>query len=238
MDWAAHFDTYGLVARLAPALLTLFPLVVVVAVWFPEVYSEAATLFSVAAACGLLLFLAHLARYRGRQAQRSLIRTWGGMPTTILLRHRDVTLPESTKRQYHALLNERVPGVRIPSEDEEKQQPEKADQQYDASVRWLLEQTRGETLLFKENMSYGFRRNTFGLRHYGRVATGVLAVATTRDLITEHMGGGTLPAEKIAATIFIATCFVAWSTVVRRSWVWDAGEAYATRLLALIEKLR
>ncbi len=238
MDWAAHFDTYGLRARLTPALLTLFPLVVVVAVWFPKVYSEAAALFSVAAACGLLLFLAHLARYRGRQAQRKLIRTWGGMPTTILLRHRDTTVPAGTKRKYHAFLNKRVPAVRIPSKDEEQRDPEEADHQYDTGVRWLLEQTRGDHLVFKENVSYGIRRNIFGLRHYGRATTGALAVATTADLITQHMGGATPPADKVAAAIFIATCFAAWCTVVRRSWVWDAGQAYATRLLAQIEKLR
>ena len=58
-DW---FDRYSLQARIAPALLSLFPSFLWVAISFPQLYSIADGLFSLALVCGILTLAAHYAR--------------------------------------------------------------------------------------------------------------------------------------------------------------------------------
>ena len=86
------FDKYGRQARLFPALLTLFPVFITVAVWVPALYQLGAGLVAIATACGLLTALAHFSRTRGRIVEKKLVREWGGLPTTIWLRRSDENL--------------------------------------------------------------------------------------------------------------------------------------------------
>lgn len=74
----------------------LFPLFVTIAVWFPALYDFAAGLVALAVACGVTVFFAHVARMRGRFAERRLFSLWGGKPTTIWLSHRDAHLDAHT----------------------------------------------------------------------------------------------------------------------------------------------
>ena len=109
--------------------------------------------------------LTQLGRDAGKNKEKGLWDSWGGKPTTQLLRHRDHQLDPNTKSRYHAKLAAIVPGIRMPSPEEEAQDPQAADHVYDSCVKYLIQKTRDHKqfpLLFHENVSYGFRRDLLG----------------------------------------------------------------------------
>src|SRR5262249_29456721 len=143
LDFSNLIDRYARTARLIPALLTLFPALVTILILFPVVYeSIGGAVVSLALGCGLLMFLASAARYLGRKKEQQLYELWGGKPTTMWLRHSDSNLDAVTKQRYHAFLERNVPHLKLPTPNEEKADPIKADGNYESAVKWLLEYTR------------------------------------------------------------------------------------------------
>nr|WP_281722856.1 hypothetical protein [Nitrosomonas nitrosa] len=234
------FDTYSLRARLQPALLTLFPAILALAAWYPALYQTAAALGGLVAACGVTLFLAHLARKLGRAVEKRLFAAWGGKPTTIWLRHRDSNLDPHTKARYHAFLAGKVPSWRAPTESEETADAAAADLRYEAGVKWLLEHTRDQKafpLVFKENVSYGFRRNAYGLRPIGFAIT-VLCTLASGYLAYKGWGadGANVSGVGLGALAVSVIALAAWTFVVTLGWVRDAADAYARALLSACDR--
>ncbi len=228
---------YGLRARLAPSLLCLFPLFVMVAVWVPDLYAYGTGLVGLATACGITTLLAHFARSAGLKVQLKLIaEKWGAMPSTICLRHSDSTIDAISKRRYHAFLESKVNGWSAPSEELEASNARDADTSYDAAVRWLLEYTRDTSqfpLLFEENISYGFRRNSLGLRPLGlaiAVLTLTAGVYLTYQLPGPYLSDANIP--HIASQMVSVILLLWWLVVVTKDWVSEAAFKYATTLLA------
>ena len=226
------FDTYSRQARLQPALFSLFPLFLTVAVWLPALYELFAGLLGFAVACGVTVLLAHIARVRGRSAEAQLFNEWGGKPTTIWLRHRSDQLDPRTKSRYFVFFEKKILEWERPSMEEETADPMEADQRYDTAVRWLLEYTRERKrfpLVFKENVSYGFRRNLFGLKTISLIVGSACIVANCialyRNFAPFHVAGAS------ALVVSIATVVV-WGVIVKSPWVRDAADAYAKALLA------
>ena len=62
-DW---FDRYSLQARLAPGLLSMFPLFWLIAISFPELYSIVNGLISLVLACGILTICCTLYKKSGK----------------------------------------------------------------------------------------------------------------------------------------------------------------------------
>lgn len=230
------FDKYSFQARLRPALLSLFPVFLTISVSTPALYDLAASFWSLATACGVTVALAHFARKRGRKIQDQLIRDWGGLPSTLWLRHADEHLETETKKRYLNFLQHNVPGWKAPTPEEELADHAKADSQYGSAVKWLLEYTRDTKkfpLIFAENISYGFRRNTLGLKPIGILLS---LISTTQSvwwlyginlglIIANHSG-------QILVGIISLVMFLWWCCGVTKSWVRDAADAYAKALLA------
>lgn len=78
MGWADLFDKYSLRARVQPAFFTLLPLAFTIAVWFPSLHKMGSALFGLALTGGLIGFLAHFSRTRGRSVEPGLFKEWGG----------------------------------------------------------------------------------------------------------------------------------------------------------------
>ena len=233
-------DTYGWQARLQPALLALLPLFISIAIWVPALYQVAVGLLGVIIACGVTVLLAHFARTRGRKLEAGLYVEWGGKPTTIWLRHRDRNLDAHTKRRYFAFLEERVREWKAPTELEERTNPEAADDRYDTAVRWFLEHARDRKQfpqVFKELVSYGFRRNLLGLKPFGLsiaiICTAVNAGAIFADF---HSEAATIHFVGLASLAISLLAVAAWLSVVTRPWVRDAADAYAKALLAVCDR--
>ena len=236
MDFGEVTDAYGRKARLQPALLMLFPLFVTVAVWFPALYDFAWGMLGLAVACGVTILFAHMARMRGRSAERRLFSLWSGKPTTIWLRHRDAKLDAHTTSRYHRFLNEHIPEWEAPSETEERDDPGTADARYDSAVRWLLEYTRDHKrfpLVFKENVSYGFRRNLYGLKPLG-LAVAMLCIAMNAGALYlyQHDEASSLNPMGVVSLVLSLLAAVGWLILVGPSWVRDAADAYSKALLA------
>ena len=167
-------DPYDRQARLWPALLALLPLITMMGL----LYATSATIGTNAAAtaisCGALYFLTNLCREFGKRLEPKLFEAWGGKPSTRLLRHSDPTIEAPTKRRYHAFLASKI-ATAFPDEAQEAKDPHAADEIYQSAIRWLLNHTRDTktfSLLFQENIAYGFRRNALGLKPLGLAIAG------------------------------------------------------------------
>lgn len=161
-----YFDRYSIVARLFPALLFILPILVSALVIFPALLSRYRNLgFLGLAVVGALYLIGSFARSRGKIVESKLLKKWGGFPSTIILRHRDITIDPKTKARYHQAL-EKMVGEALPSQADEAADPTEADNTYRSATKLLIEKRRGKQYprVHEENAHYGFLRNMLGLR--------------------------------------------------------------------------
>jgi hypothetical protein len=59
------------------------------------------------------------------KVEEILVAKWGGMPTTIALRHRDKFLDSVSKQRYHTAITAKL-GIAMPTAEEESASPDKA----------------------------------------------------------------------------------------------------------------
>lgn len=237
-----YFDEYSLNARVRPALLALLPPTLTVYIAFPALYELAVGLLSLVLVFGLLTAVASYVRHRGRELEQQLYKAWGGKPTTYILRHNNDVIDGVTKKRYYRYFESNIDGWQAPSKEIESTDIETADSYYESATRWLLEKTRDKklySLIFKENVGYGFRRNCLGIKWHGFL----LAL-----LSTSFLSLGVIKPEIIAInanavfmyTVIIFSIIMAfwWLLSVNRAWVKDSAESYATRLLAACEQMK
>lgn len=241
-SWTALItDPYERPARLYPALLALLPVLIALAATSAFGKPLATQLLSLSGACGAAYLLASMSRMLGKAQENRLYETWGGIPTTQLLRHRNRFIDPHTKQRYHAFLCRKIK-TEFPTAEEECTSPETADEVYRAGAKWLLGKTRDKkrfALLFKENVSYGFHRNGYGLRWFGG---SIGLVSVTWLIVAFHaydlQGWVALPTEK-AATIGVALAIpLAWMAYFNETRVKQAAHAYADMLLRTCDDLR
>jgi len=239
------FDPYSRQARLYPALLTLLPSIAAYCAWFSPDESTGKLVFWLAAGIGLLYALADFARTCGKRVEPKLIAAWGGWPTTILLRHGDTRLSPETKRRYHEAFATKLGIGAMPTPGEENEEPERADQKYEAGVAALRARCRGASypLVEKENATYGFRRNLLGLKPYGiALALATLLIPAAVSIWSDHYDLASaahavvstylaLAPGAVGALGLSATSLVAWVAVVTPEWVRGAGFQYARALI-------
>jgi hypothetical protein len=161
-------DPYERKARVVPGLLVALPLLVPIAcIAGPKNPTIMATV-GLLSACGVIYALSNVVRGLGKAKEEQLVTKWGGMPTTIMLRHRDTTLESPTRALYHQLIAAKL-NQQLPTAAAELENPAAADDAYKAAARQLRELTRGKqySLLLKENIAYGFHRNMYGARVLG-----------------------------------------------------------------------
>lgn len=238
------FDRYDVLARMVPgALSVLIPLAGLLMA-FPDLVAgnplRAAGSGVVVVALSYLFI--NLARSRGRAIQEKLKRAWGGMPTEILLRHRDVSIEAPTKLAYHKELQKLAPDLALPDAAAEAAQPALADDLYRAAVRRLIEKRRDKKyyLILNDNIAYGFWRNLLGMRNISSVI-GVCAMAAVlvscmnwppMNTLNGWFTAMSFAPLKLAALGFLALWEIFLFAIVRSHRVWDSGVAFAERLLA------
>jgi hypothetical protein len=234
-------DPYERAARLYPALLALLPLLIVLAV--TSVFSKplVTQLLTLSGACGAAYLVANISRMLGKAREEKMFAKWGGVPTTQLLRHRSAFIDPHTKQRYHSFLARKLK-ICFPTRDEEHASPEAADELYRAGAKWLLERTRDKkrfALLFKENISYGFHRNGFGLKWFGTLlgfgATVWLVIAFHAD-VPENWSA--LPTDQIATLGVEVAITIAWASYFNEYRLKQAARAYADMLLRTCDSLR
>jgi len=230
-------DFYKLYARVLPVYIVLLPGGIAAKFWL----ANSSILGSVVALIGGPLCLAFLAAEMGRDAghrkQRDLWERWGGSPSVQRLRHRNAEVNPVVRTRLHRKLLKLVPDVTLPTAAEESADPLAADHAYDACVQVLIARTRDTRrfrLLYKENVSYGFRRNLWGLKPVGLMLAVLGTVATS---LFAWRALPNLAPDIPAALITHAGLILFWLVIVTREWVRVPADAYASRLFEACDEL-
>ena len=79
-------DRYTREARLAPAFLSLFPVLLVLIISFTGLRDLVPAILSLLCVFGVVRWISHIARGIGDKKEIKLFRHWGGKPTTTMLR--------------------------------------------------------------------------------------------------------------------------------------------------------
>lgn len=189
--------------------------------------------------------LGECVRENGVEPER-YYRSWGGKPSTLILRHRDHTIDAVTKARYHRFLSGHL-SIQFPTRAEESADEGAADEVYQSAVKWLLNKTRDTkeyALLFKENVSYGFRRNSTAIRPaaisigvasavYPILSNGVItsACSFSVDGLAKISG-----AEWVSVATSLGMCAV-WLVFFTEESVKRAAYTYAETLLRACDTL-
>jgi len=241
-------DPYERKARLWPALLAMFPLVAMFELLYGAKVSILTNTAMLATSCGGLYLLTNVCRELGKRLESTLYASWGGKPTTQLLRHRDDTIEIVTKRRYHIFLSGKI-NEPFPDQEQEARNPQAADEIYQSAVRWLLNHTRDTKrfdLLLKENVACGFRRNALGLKLFGvPISLASLGWALfTHDVVSgseKYFISGTalmsLPATALVSIAASTIMLAAWISFFTKASVKSAAFTYAETLLSACDVL-
>jgi len=234
-------DAYDRQARLYPAILLIAPIVfsavAMSSTWLTGFQSLGASIIGFGGA----FLLTQLARDAGKKGENSLFRKWGGIPSVAIFRHRDRRLDSVTKSRYHKKLTVLVKEAKAPTEKQEQSDPAAADEVYSAWSNYLRVNTRDTgkfTLLFKENVNYGYRRNVWGLRPLGITASLLSLAACGARLYYRHGSPERLDEAVIGTAAFSAFILLLWLFRFTDDWVKVPADAYAERLAECVETLR
>lgn len=239
-QFVSGLDEYSVKARVRPALLVALPLFFAALSLFPAGVTGLSTIASLFVWAGASILLSQMGREWGKRKEPGLYADWGGQPSIRMLRHRDAPNKQILLR-YHAKLQKLMPDISIPPQEMEKDDPEGADDVYDACCAFLRARTRDKKafpLIFEENVNYGFRRNLWGMRPLGIVASllGIVVIGTV--LIVHYISDPPIPRLLWLYGIVDALLLLSWFLVFNKAWVKTAADAYASRLLESCEVLK
>ncbi len=233
-------DEYTLKARIYPSFLVLLPLLITSLYYitdFQKYYHYFTALFFV----GIFTYvLSQFGRDNGKIKEPILNEYFGGKPTTQVLRHRDSTLDSYTKKRYHEILSQKIPNIIIPSLQEELNNPKDADEIYESCSKYLISKTRDTSkfnLLFKENISYGFRRNIWGMKNIAIFIIIILFLvhiyfATDSLTIFNYFSP-----KEIALSLFFLLSIMVWFFLITKNWVKLVAFSYAERLFETLNEI-
>ena len=232
-------DVYTVRARLLPALIASLPLGLAAFLWIPNFMTTMKAL-GIGTVVWLLAatVMAQVGRDSGKRREPSLFAQWGGSPTTRLLRHREARNKPLLERR-HAQLSA-LTALRLPSKEEEAQDPGKADEIYETCIVFLRERTRDRKtfpLVFDENCNYGFRRNLWGLKLFAVTLAFVVLWVVAGYITILVQGNGTIPTAAIVVILGNIFFLGSWIFYVTKAWVRLAAESYADRLIGACEVL-
>ena len=234
------FDAYTMRARLVPAIIAgapAFALAIALVSWGSFGLTHVVATLALMA---LFAAFSDVARRRGKAIEPSLIEKMGGLPSITMLRHRDTTLEEHSKRRMHAFLAGKL-GEPAPTAAQEAANPEFSDAYYARGGTWLRENTRDLKkfgLLFNENVNYGYQRNLLGLRVPGFLLNAAIVIFCVALLWLRYpIDISNTFNQKLIIVIIIAIAHVAYLAIfVTEAGVFQASRLYARQLLLASEE--
>lgn len=226
-------DSYEWRARLTPGLLAGVPVALLVVTLGLKKFPVVAVSSGVLTAAGGGYLISVLVAHFGRQAQKRLWREWGGPPTTQLLRVENCATNPTQREIWRAAL-QRLTGVSLLSSRREAANPQAAAEAIEAAINQVrnLGQDARYPLVAAENTQYGFERNLYGFRWFGRL----IALACTLTL------GGCLVADwhsvsttAVAIGLIADSCLLlGWLCIPSQRRARAAGFRYAEQLLQAV----
>ncbi|MDC1142108.1 hypothetical protein OAU50_03380 [Planctomycetota bacterium] len=233
-------DTYERKARLFPAFLLIFPVLLDATKFLVVNYHHLGAIGLTIGVLAILPLLGGYARTKGKALESEYHGDKKPMPSVVVMRHRDKSLPDLTKERLHEILTRKVPNARSPTIEEELEDPQAADLVYSAWSTYLRSKTRNRIefpQIFAENCNYGFYRNMAGVRGPGiAIAAMVLAVET---ILLVGPAKYQMPSNTfgvIVAVVSFIWIFV-WLGVARKKSIETPAHEYALRLAEAAEEL-
>ena len=223
------FDPYEIRARVAPSLIVSLPILTTLGLCLPN--ADRSWQFFVGSgvvALALLYGFTFIVRWLGRSKEDSLWQSWGGAPSTRIMRWPDRTLNRDTKLRISRAVSATF-GIQLLSETEERTSPFTADQQIENAfrqVRELLRLRDKDGLWSKHNAEYGFARNLLGSRILF-LALCFVGIAVCAAMST-HRGDKILSSGLVTNLIyFLAWVPFGWKLLPKLAK--DSADRYAER---------
>ena len=113
-------DSYQLKAGLTPAIVTLLPLFPIPFYCVPGINSITDFAFPLIIISALLYILASICRTLGRDKETKIFKSWGGKPTSVLLRQTNSIIDCQTKARYYSAIQHLLPDLRLPTKSDRK----------------------------------------------------------------------------------------------------------------------
>lgn len=223
-------DSYSLRARYLPAVIVLFP--VALSVFAVDKSINFDTIAKFFAGGSLLSYaLAQIARVFGKRTEEKYWKQWGGEPVVLVLQGQSSRVDARTLERYRNRLTQ------LTGEAGHGQAAT-----YTTWSKWLRANTRGKgyELLLEENITYGFWRNSLGLKPWGCLSAiaSVLFLFAWHGCITcpidfshFHNYIVSIPPYSLAYITVNISILLFWLTGVTVSRMKIAAFNYAERLL-------
>lgn len=232
IDLNKGFDEYAFKAQVLPGAIYVLPAIFITA-FIADKLALVGTVVTFCMSFGLIYLVAHIVRTNGKKLELKLSAKWGGMPTTIMLRHR--TKQNKTLFTRRRSLLESLIGYKLPSKLMESRNPESADEEYIAATKILIAKVRSKKARFprvsEENANYGFRRNLLALR------TSAIVLLLASMIAIGAVGYFVVINWQIGASLAILIGFLFfWVFMVKPSWIRESGQDYAERLFDALEE--
>jgi hypothetical protein len=226
-------DRYDRRARLMPALFAVLPVTLTVLALAPNATKGWSGALAFAIQGGGSYLLAQIVGDIGKRKEPALFKKFGGRPTDLLLSHK--TAPNKTALNMRHAKLEGLIEKKMPTAAAEQKNPSAAADVYAACVDLLRGKCRGNEAVVRENMNYGFRRNLWGIKPFGIIASliGIIVVgAEVYGRVSAHepipelfwfIGG-------VNVVILFCWVFFVTPTLIKR-----AAELYAGRLMEALD---
>jgi hypothetical protein len=238
MDLFKRFDTYSLNARVFPALIAGLPTLALLFVLVPWDHIGLPHLTAMAVGLVLLFAFADVARHTGKRLERKL-----GTGATPEQWHRgNPDIAEAAKDRYRAFIAKELK-LAAPSADDERVAPRKANDFYLTANAWLRDRTRDSrtfSILFSENITYGFRRNLCGLKATAIAFNALVTVICAAILIVRPAYFAALPQidEKMVMILAAVVLHSAYMILaVSEGGVREASRTFGRQLVLSCETL-
>jgi hypothetical protein len=228
-------DKYERQARLVPGLFAVLPIpITVTALGFGRI-PVISTIVSLLSLAGGPVLLADTVRRMGRKAERELWTIWGGAPTTLALRLREITA-NTIQRDHWRNAIQKVTGIKLESARSEAANPARSDQAIETAVSTLRELTRDNQrfyMIHVENMAYGRQRNLYGSRMVGRLIAIITLLIILGFALWPLINGKhpSFQAAYILGFILDVLILICWYLLPSSGQVRAAGDKYAYQLL-------
>ena len=238
MDWAKFFDAYTIRARLFPAIIAAAPALAAVALLISWSSFGLSSAIASIAILVLMFAIADFSRARGRKLETQLYGKHGGLPSITLFRVSDQTIAASVKDRYRTFLAGRL-GVEVPSAEVEYLDKTAADKFYEQCGTWLRQNTRDTkrfSILFGENITYGFRRNLLGVKAIALGLNAVVVAVCAFILWRFGFDIATPVGSRVTVVLVVTAAHAAYMLLaVTPNTVWDASRAYGRELILSCE---
>lgn len=234
-------DSYDRRARFYPMVVVLLPALLGGASWLPSGIEFHGLIGGAVITLAVSAFLTQLARDQGKRREKELFQIWGGRPSDLALSYSGRMFAEATLARCHKKLMAIDPGLQLPpSKEYERAHAKESKAAYAAATDLLVARTRDKTrfpLLFKENVSYGFRRNLWGMKAVGVLTSALGLSASIVKIAVFAMADSPIDSVPVLSCCGSGLLLMLWCVRVTPSWIRICADAYSKQLVEATESL-